>query len=278
MTSSKVIFFVAGLAVSSALPHDALAQSKAEIRNMDRNNDGVVTRDEWRGERSGFWQFDVNRDGVLSGTEVWDTATGRRNNSRDIDWTAREFTNLDRNGDNRITADEWIYDRDSFIRADHNRNNVVTRGEFLNEDTTAQNRGNRVDRFRDFDVNNDGVIALDEWRESPIAFRALDRNRDDRITRGEFREVAGTPGRDVAGTSGTVERTPAYRAGFERGLTEGRAAGREDLERNQGFDLEGQRELETADSGYDARFGSRAEYQAGYRDAFRRAYREVWKR
>jgi hypothetical protein len=71
-----------------------------------------------------------------------------------------------------------------------------------------------------------------------------------------------------------VTRSQAYQAGHDRGLIEGRAAGREDRDRNQGWDLEGQRELEQADSGYDARLGSRADYQAGYREAFRAGYRE----
>jgi len=42
-------------------------------------------------------------------------------------------------------------------------------------------------------------------------------------------------------------------------------------------DPEGQRELETADSGYDPRFGSKADYQAGYRDGWRRGYPEGWR-
>ena len=150
---------------------------------------------------------------------------------------------------------------------------MISRGEFLNQGDVS---GNRVDRFRDFDTNNDGVIARAEWEESNISFQALDRNRDNQISRDEFRDVAGGAG--VASTTGTVDRSPAFRAGYERGLVEGRAAGREDLERNQGFDLEGQRELETADSGYDTRFGLKSDYQTGYREAFRLAYREVWKR
>src|SRR5581483_4998613 len=40
------------------------------FRAMDRNNDGVVTQDEWRGSRSGFRARDTNHDGVLSGDEV----------------------------------------------------------------------------------------------------------------------------------------------------------------------------------------------------------------
>ena len=43
---------------------------------------------------------------------------------------------------------------------------------------------------------------------------------------------------------------------------------------NQGWDLEGQRELEQADSGYQPQMGARTDYQAGYRESFRVAYRE----
>jgi hypothetical protein len=38
--------------------------------------------------------------------------------------------------------------------------------------------------------------------------------------------------------------------------------------------LEGQTELDQADSSYNPSIGSRADYQAGYREAFWRAYRE----
>ena len=51
-------------------------------------------------------------------------------------------------------------------------------------------------------------------------------------------------------------------------------AGREDFVRNQGWDLEGQRELEQADSGYTPQVGTLSDYQAGYREGFRNAYRE----
>jgi Ca2+-binding EF-hand superfamily protein len=279
MASSRVIVLFAGLALSGAVVDNALAQSKTEIQNMDRNGDGVVTRSEWQGPNGAFRLHDTNKDGVLSGTEVWDEkdVRGRRRGRTFDDWTARGFANLDRNRDNRITADEWRFDRRSFALADRNRDNVISRAEFFDQGRWSRNRldqdrssGNRVDRFTDFDTNNDGVIARDEWYDSDVSFRALDQNRDNRITRNEFDQVAGT--------SGTADRSSAYRAGYERGQAEGRAAGREDRDRNQGWDIEGQRELESADSGYDPRVGPKPEYQAGYRDGFRAAYPDGWDR
>jgi hypothetical protein len=116
-------------------------------------------------------------------------------------------------------------------------------------------------------MNRNAVIEQGEWHWSANSFRERDTNRDGRLTRAEF-----------AGDEQQVNQRPAYKAGYDRGLTEGRAAGREDRERNQGWDLEGQRELESADSGYEARLGPKAEYQAGYREGFRRGYREGWGR
>ena len=71
-----------------------------------------------------------------------------------------------------------------------------------------------------------------------------------------------------------AQQSAAYRAGYERGMAEGRTAGGEDRTRNQGWDLDGQRELEQADSGYREALGARADYQAGYRAAFRIGYGE----
>ena len=113
------------------------------------------------------------------------------------------------------------------------------------------------------DVDHNGSISLAEWHWSRASFDSRDTNQDSRLSRAEFDRSASQP-----------DRSAAYRTGYDRGMTEGRAAGREDHDRNQGWDLEGQRELEGADSGYEARMGSRADYQAGYREAFRIGYRE----
>jgi hypothetical protein len=184
------------------------------------------------------------------------------------DWTVSGFASLDRNRDGRITFDEWPSDRAAFDRADHNRDGVISRAEFLNEDRTSADTGVRqrneppADLFSSVDANGDGQITRDEWRWSRRSFNQRDRNRDRRLTPDEFGEPAAP-----------VNGSQAYQAGYQRGLAEGRQAGREDGARNT-WDLEGQRELETADSGYNPVVGSRADYQSGYRAAFRQAYRE----
>jgi len=144
------------------------------------------------------------------------------------------------------------------------------------QSASAQSVNPRVDRFRAFDRNNDGVITRSEWHNSPAEFRTLDRNRDHLISRAEFRDFQA-----VAGTSGrTYPRTfrNAYMAGYEHGWTDGHLAGRRDRDGNRRWNVDGHRELRSASSGYEARFGSRAQFQAGYRDGFRAAYGEGWDR
>jgi Ca2+-binding EF-hand superfamily protein len=253
----------------------AHAQSRARdmrFQGMDRNGDGVITRAEWNGSDRSFENNDWNGDGILSGSEVRPGArrpadaspvgtTGRGESFGD--WTVAAFDDLDRNRDGRIVRREWPHDTDAFERADHNDDNVVTRAEFLSEDELASPRSPQlgaaaVRRFDQWDDNRDGRLSRGEWQGTQERFARLDRNRDAFVTRAEFGDEA----------SSGVARTPAYRAGFERGTIEGRQAGREDYGRRR-WDLEGQRELEQADSGYQPAHGSRADYHAGYRDGFR---------
>ena len=149
-----------------------------------------------------------------------------------------------------------------FDRFDANRDNQISRYEF---DTvaTGSNRAPDYDRFATVDLNHDGWLVRSEWHGAEDGFSRLDSNRDNRLSRTEYdAEVITEPARSAA-----------WRTGYDRGISEGRAAGREDQTRRQGWDLEGQRELERADSGYTFQVGPLSDYQAGYREGFRNAYR-----
>jgi hypothetical protein len=109
-------------------------------------------------------------------------------------------------------------------------------------------------------------------------FDRMDRNHDAFISRDEYMQAAIERPAGTAGSQAPAEsqaQIRAYQAGYQKGLDEGRQAGREDKNVNGGkWDLEGQRELEQADSGYRSELGARADYQAGYRAGFRVGYRE----
>jgi Ca2+-binding EF-hand superfamily protein len=182
-----------------ALPSDgqqAFAQrgqaDDTRFRGQDRNNDGVITREEWRGSRQSFDIHDWNGDGVLSGDEV---RVGARRSERSIEdedfdpavadqftnWTETGFAALDRNRDGRVTSNEWRYDFEAFHRADRNGDGALSRTEFLGADVDDD----REDRFEYLDVNGNGRIESDEWHGSADAFDWLDRNNDGVLSRAE---------------------------------------------------------------------------------------------
>ena len=253
----------AGALATVALPTDAAAQGnwrqqqenrgrQMRHRGMDTDGDGVITRAEWRGNQQSFRQQDTNDDNVLSGAEVW--TQGGSGNDADM---RDDFDRADRNNDRVLSRDEWYGDPQTFERIDSNNDGRISFGEFQGqvEGTSGQENFDTLDR------NNNGVLTLSEWSGTRAQFEALDTDNDGVISRLEFRQ--------------SVNRSPAFRAGFERGIAEGRQAGSEDKNRNGGvWDLEGQRELEQADSGYTPSVGARNEYQNGYRAGFRRGYAE----
>jgi hypothetical protein len=174
------------------------------------------------------------------------------------------FQQMDRNHDRVIARSEWVGSEQEFRTHDWDGDGVLSGAE-----VSAGAEHDRLERFVGLDRDRDGAISLNEWDRPRPAFERRDLNRDGRITPDEFSAPA------AIGTSG--RRSAAYDAGFERGAQEGRAQAREDRVRNQPYDVEGQRELETADSGYDTRFGPKAEYQAGYRAGWRSGYPEGWR-
>lgn len=207
--------------------NDRADRRAMRFQGMDVNKDGVITRDEWRGSERSFERRDSNRDGVLSGSEVWSAGVpqGTSGTYQTADPTnpmAESFLRADRNHDGIISRNEWTSDPTTFTRVDINGDGVITRPEYLGE----------------------GWVA--ESTAAPTAQGQADARRDSR----------------------------AYQSGFDRGLADGRQAGKEDQERRNQWDLEGQRELEQADAGYEAAIGARTDYQAGYRAGFRAGYRQ----
>lgn len=166
-------------------------QSRMRFEQMDRNNDGIISRDEWNGSARSFEVHDWNGDGQLSGPEVRvgarrtqttepDHAPGR--NERYVNWTRAGFTALDHNRDNRIATNEWHFDTQTFRRVDANRDNSISLAEFLGESDPDDDR---EDNFDDLDYNNNGRVERAEWHGSLAEFRRLDANNDGILSRYE---------------------------------------------------------------------------------------------
>jgi Ca2+-binding EF-hand superfamily protein len=317
MKSMKCLVVVVCLSTAGPALAQRRAQGPIRFQPMDKNGDGVITRDEWNGNDRSFRNHDWNGDGKLSGEEVriggtrtgrWDDRNVEDSIALDDDWSAAHFKALDHNRDSRLSRAEWHSTSELFVRIDRNHDGFVSQAEFTSSDDDDRedrfadldvNKDGRLsraewhgaagvfdaldanrdgtltraeavgteggvrDEFKSVDVNGDGAIGREEWHWNTAAFDRLDANHDNRLSRGEFETPPAAP---------TATETAAYRAGYERGRQEGIQAGKEDKPR--GWDLEGQRELETADSGYQGRLGRLDEYQAGYRAGFRRGYHE----
>lgn len=202
---------------------------------------------------------------------------GRANGQRDDDRTQMRFREMDTDHDGVITRSEWRGNDQSFREHDWNHDGVLS-GDEVWPDANRRDRSRRDEllaRFERGDRNSDGRISRSEWTGSTAAFKRMDENGDGIVTREEFMAISVNGPVATSGTVDSRNTTRAYQAGYERGRTEGRQAGKEDKGVNGGhWDLEGQRELEQADSGYSADLGARVDYQSGYRAGFRLGYRE----
>jgi hypothetical protein len=105
-------------------------QAQMRFQGLDRNKDGIITRNEWRGNDQSFSNEDWNGDGVLSGDEVRPGAR-RLGDLLSSERSAARFRDLDRNNNGVIARNEWDDDWQAFDGLDANRNGVLSRDEFL---------------------------------------------------------------------------------------------------------------------------------------------------
>ena len=177
-------------------PSGSAANNPIRFRNMDRNGNSVIERDEWRGNPASFDTLDWNRDGVLSGDELQAGAGRGGRRAAEIDfnpaapetWNEPTFRELDRNRDNRITSSEWFHSADYFRRADRNRDGALTVDEFSGGGTSA----GPLD-FAGLDTDRSGTITPNEWRWTTRSFNRYDTDGDGLLTRREFTQGGGAP-------------------------------------------------------------------------------------
>jgi Ca2+-binding EF-hand superfamily protein len=127
--------------------------------DLDWNNDGRVSRDEWHGSLEDFRWLDRNNDGVLSRSEV----VGQQASFDTYD----EFQSLDYNRNGTIERNEWHWSRPTFAQVDTNRDGGVSRRELENAGVTSnsgQYGGSEQVR----------VNAQQRWTDSGISVRAGD--------------------------------------------------------------------------------------------------------
>jgi Ca2+-binding EF-hand superfamily protein len=94
------------------------------FETMDRNNDGVISSREWRGDRVVFDRMDRNNDRVVSRGEYGNSSVVYSGSVTD------QFRALDRNNDGVLSRSESRMSRSEFDRADDDNDGVLTLKEF----------------------------------------------------------------------------------------------------------------------------------------------------
>ena len=170
-----------------------VADDPGRFQGLDRNNDGVISRSEWRGNPRAFENQDWNNDGILSGDEL--DPSGRRGGTAvgRADRREARFTTLDANGNGRIDPREWNGTVAVFNRLDVNNDNVLTRAEMLGDTTPGVTGTSGVSR----DVR---VDSRARWTDTGVDVRAGEMIAID--ARGTVR--LGPNESETAGVEGTV--------------------------------------------------------------------------
>jgi Ca2+-binding EF-hand superfamily protein len=143
------------------------------FQGLDGNNDGVLSRSEWRHETVAFHRADRNADGVVTRSEYGNLPAPTPEEVR--------FERADKDGDGVLDRREWA-GSEQFERMDRNRDGIVTLNEYLNPPPAAI----RDAFFEEMDHNEDGLLSRWEWHGEPAGFENRDRNDDGYITASEF--------------------------------------------------------------------------------------------
>lgn len=169
------------------------ANRAARFKELDRDGNGSISRDEYGGHPGNFRALDQNKDGVLGRDEFVDRSGVRPEEAAPVTNVPLSggttdgsdlFSAKDHNRDGVVDRNEWP-DHAEFSRRDVNRDNVVTRHEYFAGEPTDIS-GGRVERFDRMDRNRDGILSRSEWKGGSRTFERADLNRDGIISRDEY--------------------------------------------------------------------------------------------
>jgi Ca2+-binding EF-hand superfamily protein len=166
---------------SAALAAPAAAQV---FNGVDRNGDGVITRNEWRGNNRSFTNYDRDRNGHISQDEM--PGSMRRNDRDGYQQRNRSANNpvdkLDKNDSGVVEGYEWPYNSRVFHELDRDMDSVLSSEELRNINTATMS---------DLDKNNNKRIEAEEWPGGFAQFDRLDENRDGKVSSREYFDRGG---------------------------------------------------------------------------------------
>lgn len=196
-----------------------LARRLAALKRFDANQDGRVTRAEWRGEEAAFRELDVDGNGTLDAADR--NAVRKRLAEEPVEAALPEFKSalesveellrrLDDDKDGQLTRAEAREHRvgPAFDWADRNRDDRLDPqelqrlvGEVARLVETRDRGSGRVQAYRvpfaTWDKDGNGRIEVAEWQGPAYLFPRIDQDRDAALTEREVLRYA----RSVEGRS-----------------------------------------------------------------------------
>jgi Ca2+-binding EF-hand superfamily protein len=178
----------------------ARAETEARFKERDKDGDGKVARAEFPGTDDAFKALDRDGDGSITLAEMQAGPSGRGDRA-----PGKAPLRGDKNGDGKVTRDEFPGTDDAFKALDQDGDGAITAAELGKAgrpkkagepsdampppppgDTTPPSGGMGA-LFSALDRDGDGRLARNEFAGDDARWRSLDRNADGWVTPDEAR-------------------------------------------------------------------------------------------
>lgn len=199
---------------------ERLEKFKLQLAGWDADKDGKVTKEEYKGKLP-FETMDRNKDGVISMEDLRGAGKGEPGKGEpgkpgapgampSPDELRQRFKDADKNGDGKVTKDEFPGPAERFAMLDRDQDGAVTADEIESALKDGMNgeggRGKRM--FQRFDKDGDGKVSRAEFPGGDEAFKAMDKDGDGFVTAEEVPSVRPGKGEKKPEPTGAPATTP----------------------------------------------------------------------